>query len=153
MRPHCGETDVSVSVTVTGNDPGIRRMVFYLSDEYLPTDFSAPYSFTLPTEYWMDGPYVLGVEALMRNNFVTTRAEMELEFSNGILETPVNAGTFTPALGSDPNPGAAFIVAATGDGPDGGPNAEAVASLIEAAEANMLLFLGNVYEKGSRTEL
>ena len=37
-----GDTEVSISVTMTGTDPGIRRVVFYLSDEYVLTDFSAP---------------------------------------------------------------------------------------------------------------
>jgi chitodextrinase len=147
-----GDAEVSISVTVRGTDPGIRRVVFYLSDEYMLTDFSAPYSFTLPSEYWIDGEYLLEAEALLRDNTTTSRAGIRVEFANGVLSTPVNTGAFTPALGSDAGPGASFVVAATGDGPDGGPNAEAVVSRIERVGANMLLFLGDVYEKGSRTE-
>ncbi len=147
-----GDTEVSISVTMTGTDPGIRRVVFYLSDEYLLTDFSAPYSFTLPSEYWIDGEYRLEAEALLRDDTTTERTSMLVEFSNGILSTPVNTGIFLPALGSDPAPDGPFVIAATGDGPDGGPNAEAVVSRIRLLDANMLLFLGDVYEKGSKTE-
>ena len=58
-----GNTTVNVTATVIGSGPSIRRIVLYLSGEYLLTDFGSPYTFVLPTTKFVDGAYNLEVEA------------------------------------------------------------------------------------------
>ncbi len=64
---------VTATATVTGTNPGIQRMVFYLTGGvYLLTDYQSPYTFTLATTKWVDGLYALSVSALMRDGFTNT---------------------------------------------------------------------------------
>jgi hypothetical protein len=80
-----GNPAVTVTVSVVGTSPGIQRMVFYLNSAYLLTDYQSPYTFTLPTERWIDGGYTLSVEALMRDAFVTQQASLNVGFNNGVI--------------------------------------------------------------------
>ncbi len=58
-----GDSTVSATVAFTGSSPGTQRVVFYLDDEYLITDFIAPYAFELPSPHWIDGTHRLAAEA------------------------------------------------------------------------------------------
>lgn len=147
-----GDGPVSASVTVTGTSPGVRRAIFYVGGSYVLTDFSSPYTFSLRTNDWVDGPYTLAVEALMQDGFLTARTSITVNFQNGVLAPPVNTNTFTPKTGTSPAPGTKFRVAAVGDGPDGNVNATNVANRIAASNPNLFLYLGDVYEKGTKTE-
>ena len=148
-----GPVSVTVSVSVTGTNPGIQRVVFYINTSYLLTDFLSPYSFALPTMKWQDGSYTLGVEAVMRDAYITAnRATINLIFSNGNAQPPVNPNTFTPTSGTTPPNGSPFIVAAGGDGADGATYAGKVSSPITTINPNLFLYLGDVYEKGSVAE-
>src|SRR3954453_21022587 len=40
-----GDATVNASVSVTGASPGVRKLAFHLGDEYLLTDFEAPWTF------------------------------------------------------------------------------------------------------------
>src|SRR6185436_11852166 len=45
-----GDTTVTATVTtVAGVSPGVQRVQFWLDGQYLLTDYSSPYTFTLPT--------------------------------------------------------------------------------------------------------
>ena len=128
-------------------------MVFYINNAYLLTDYQSAFTFVLPTMKWQDGAYTLGIEAGMRDGYTTAnRATISLIFSNGNAQPPVNHQTFTPTAGTTPPDGSPFIVAAAGDGADGGTSAAAVASEIGAINPNLFLYLGDVYEKGSVAE-
>ncbi|MDH4113533.1 MAG: Ig-like domain-containing protein, partial [Actinomycetota bacterium] len=78
-----GPSTVTVSVNVTGSNPGVRRMIFYLDGQYLLIDFQAPYTFSLPTQKFADGAKSLEVEALMRDGYTTTRSQIGVTFDNG----------------------------------------------------------------------
>ena len=43
-----GIQPVMVTVTVTGSNPGIAKLAFYLDDQYLLVDYEAGYGFDLP---------------------------------------------------------------------------------------------------------
>ncbi len=146
------DTTVTVSVTTTGSAPSVRRVQFSLNGAYLLTDFNAPYTFTLPTQQWADGGYQLSAVAMLRDGFTTAATTIAVSFANGITSPPPMPTGFTPTTGTTPPSGQPFIVAAVGDGPDGGPNAGAVASLIDSLNPNLFLYLGDVYEKGTYTE-
>jgi chitodextrinase len=148
-----GDVGVNASVSVTGTNPGVQRAVFYLNSAYLLTDFYSTYSFVLPTTKWQDGSYTIQVEALMRDGYTTAnRASISVTFKNGITQPPINTQTFTPTSGTTPPNGSPFIVAATGDGAEGGTNAANVANRIALINPNLFLYLGDVYEKGSVAE-
>lgn len=147
-----GDTTVSAEVTVTGTNPGIRRLIFYRSAVYTLTDYQSPYSFTLPTARFVDGSYTLDVEVLMRDGFKSALASNPVVFANGVTTPPVNGNTFTPSPGSPVDPGAPLILAATGDGASGEVNAGRVQDLVASWNPNVFLYLGDVYEKGTSTE-
>lgn len=147
-----GLQTVSVVVTVTGTNPGISKLIFYLNGEYLLTDFQSPYTFTLPTADWVDGGKTMAVEVSMRDGFTSQRSSIFLVFSNGVTQPPVNTNTFTPTAGTTPSSGNPFVLAATGDGAGGLINADTVTSMVDSWNPNLFLYLGDVYEKGTSTE-
>ncbi len=147
-----GNATVTVTVSVTGTNPGVKRMVFRLGSAYLLTDYSNPYTFVLPTAKWADGSYTLFAYALMRDGFSTGKAEEQVDFSNGNATAPVNDGTFTPATGTVPPSGGPFLVAAAGDGASGEPASTSVVNLVKSLNPNLFLYLGDVYESGSKAE-
>jgi hypothetical protein len=146
-----GDGTITGTVNVTGTNPGVRRMVFYLNDVYVLTDFASPYTFVLPTNKWVDGTYTLSAEALMRDDFLTSRASIAVTFNTGTTTPPVNTNTFQPRTGT-PASGLPFVVAVTGDAAGGEPNAASVTNLISSMNPNLFLYLGDVYEKGSVAE-
>ena len=165
--PEDGAT-VSGNVTVVGtvapvNGPRTQKVEFYLDDEYVLTDYrsssnsSAVFDFVLPTEFWVDGIHRLEMLAITRAeagipSYTTQRVGIDLTFANGIASVPPNTNSFTPSQGRPVNAGEAFTVAAVGDGASGEPNATAVTDMLVAQDPNLFLYLGDVYEKGTRTE-
>src|SRR5207249_4051996 len=49
-----GRQSVAVTVTVSGTNPGVRRVIFTLGTAYLLTDFQAPYEFVFLTAKFVD---------------------------------------------------------------------------------------------------
>ncbi|MDH3250487.1 MAG: DNRLRE domain-containing protein, partial [Acidimicrobiia bacterium] len=148
-----GDTNVAATVTVTGTDPGVQRVIFYLDAQYLLTDYEAPYTFVLPSDVFVDGLHYIEVEALMRDGFVTpNQAWVSADFTNGVTVPPPAPTTFTPTPGTTPAPGAPLVVVATGDGASGQAASDDVANAAVAMNPNMFLYLGDVYEKGTYTE-
>jgi len=147
-----GEVSIAATVRVTGKNPGIQKLLFTLNGQYLLTDYESPFTFIIPTTKFVDGNRNLEVRARMRDGFTSMRAAVNVTFNNGISAPPVNSNTFTPASGSTPQPGRPFILAATGDGASGEANADAVTDLIAGWDPNLLLYLGDVYDKGTFTE-
>ena len=82
-----------------------------------------------------------------------THAPIGLTFSNGITSPPVNTNTFTPKTPA-PAAGAGqpLIVAAAGDGASGEPNETTATNIIAGWNPDLMLYLGDVYEKGTLTE-
>ncbi len=147
-----GASTVRASATVEGEDPGVRRVVFSLDDEYVLTDFSAPFEFTMPTDHWTDGAYTLQARALMRDDYVTDPAKVEVTLANGVTEAPVNSDGFTIKIPAPPAAGKPLVVAAAGDGAAGEPADQQVTDLIASWDPALLLYLGDVYERGTYTE-
>jgi len=147
-----GAASVTATVSITGTNPGVQKLLFYLGGQYLLTDYTSAYSFTLPTTKFVDGNRFLEVEAKLRDGFTSTRAAVSVTFNNGISQPPVNNNNYTISTGSTPQVGRPFILAATGDGASGEPNAGAVTDLIAGWNPNMFLYLGDVYDDGTATE-
>lgn len=147
-----GDASVAATVSVSGTNPGIRRVIFNLNGNYLLTDYQSPYAFTLPTAKWTDGSYTLAASALMRDGFTSSQATEPVTFANGINKPYVNKNTFTPSSGTTPASGSPFVVAAGGDGASGETASTNVSNLINTLQPNLFLYLGDVYEKGSVAE-
>ena len=136
-----GNSTVTISVSISGSTSGVQHMVFNLNSSYLLTDYTKPYTFTLPTAKWADGSYTLSASAVMPT-FTTTPADIMVTFRNGNASTPVNGNHFTPTSGSTPTSGQPFVVAAAGDGASGEANAGKVASLVRFARSEPVPVLG-----------
>lgn len=146
-----GNGTITGTVSVTGTNPGVQRMVFYLNSTYLLTSFTSPYSFILPTNRYVDGAYTLYAEAVMRDGFTTAQTSIPLNLNTGTTTPPINPNTFTPTSGR-PAGGQPFVVATVGDGASGEVNATNVTNLIKNNDPNLFLYLGDVYEQGSIAE-
>jgi len=147
-----GNGTITATVSVTGTNPGVARMVFYLNGVYVLTDFYPPFTFTLPTNKWVDGTYTLSAEANMKDAFVTSQANISVIFNTGTITPLVNNNVFVPTSGTTPASGQPFILAAAGDGAGGEPNAATVTNLISSMNPNLLLYIGDVYQSGTATE-
>ena len=147
-----GDTAVTGSFSVTGSNPGIDRLRFYIDGERLLTDYQAPWRFTLPTDRWADGDKLVEVEAVMRDDFASERAGLNLNFANGPEAPRQNDRQFTPSTGTPPEPGKPFVLAAVGDGASGETNADSVRDLIQSWDPNLFLYFGDVYETGTVAE-
>ncbi len=149
-----GLTTVTATVTRSGTPtpPGVQRVVFYLDGVYQLTDYQSTYTWTLPTDRFVDGSHTLEVESLLRDGFTTARASINLTFQNGVTQPPVNTNHFTPTPGTAPPPGQPIVVAAVGDGAGGEQSETDVVNLIQSWNPNLFLYLGDVYEKGSMPE-
>ena len=146
-----GPRSTSATVSVTGSSPGIQKLVFYLRGAYLLTDLASPFAFTLDTAKFVDGPAMIEVEALMRDGFVSTRGSVAVTLGNGVTSPPVNTNTFSPSPSNWSGTGS-LTVAVAGDGASGEPNSQAATDLIASWNPNLMLYLGDVYEKGTSTE-
>jgi Calcineurin-like phosphoesterase/Bacterial Ig domain len=147
-----GSLLITGTLDVIGSPSLVQIVRFYLDDQYLLTDFEAPYTFELPTDHFIDGTHRLSVDASMRDGFVSNQAAITLNFNNGNATPPVNTNIFTPSSGRPPGPGEPFIVAVVGDGAGGQSTSEPVVDLIASWNPNLFLYLGDVYQSGTFTE-
>jgi len=148
-----GNSSITATVDVTGSNPGIQHVAFYLNGAMLLEDFTAPYTFTLPVNQWVDGNYTLSAEALLRNQYTTKRASISLIFKSGTTQPPENTRQFRPTSGKPSAPGQPFVVGVAGDGAGGDPTEADVVKLISSWNPNLFLYLGDVYESGTTAEM
>ena len=153
--PEAGSTltgDAAVSATVAvSNGKALRSVQFSVGSTYVLTDYEAPWTMILPTARWADGAQVLRVRAVVKGSpdFTTAYTTMNVSFSNGA--GPPVADAFVPHA-PEPLPGSPLVVAAVGDGANGGAKAAAVVGRIAAWNPDMVLYLGDVYARGTHTE-
>ncbi len=146
-----GDVTVTAEVTKSDNASNVQSVEFLLDDTHLLTDYTAPYTFVLPSDHFADANRSLSVRAEMRDGFETQPAEIHLEFRNGLSRAPSGSSSlFVPTSGSAPAAGQPFILAAAGDGASG--ETPEVTDLIASWSPNLFLYLGDVYEKGTYTE-
>jgi len=148
-----GDTTVTATVTtVAGVSPGVQRVQFWLDGQYLLTDYTSPYTFTLPTAKFVDGARILSADALLRDTLTTApQASITTTFATGTTTPPVNGNTFTPKI-ANPPAGSPLVVAAVGDGAGGEQSEVDVVKEVSGWNPALFLYLGDVYEKGSIAE-
>jgi chitodextrinase len=143
-----GDAQTAVDVSFSGTGPGVQSVLFELDGSYLLTDFSDPYGFKLPSALWVDGSHTLSASAALRDGVTSSSASIDLTFANGVTTPPTPPSDFAAKSTNVAHP----VVAAAGDGPDGGPAADQVAGLIASWDPDLALYLGDVYENGSTAE-
>lgn len=127
----------------------------YLMTSYAPSviapDGTRTYTFVMDSALIPDGVHTL--YAVPVTNTDTLRsASLALTFANGTTSTPPPPTGFQPRTGTLPATGAATTFAAVGDGAGGEASEKAVTDLIAGWSPNLLLYLGDVYAKGSISE-
>jgi hypothetical protein len=147
-----GDSNVTATVTVSGTSPGVQHVAFYLDGAPLLEDFSRPYTFALPGKDWVDGRHTLSAEALLRDQYTTPQASISILLHNGITTVPPAAQGFQPTSGTTPAAGQPFILAAVGDGAGGESGEADLVNQIGSWNPNLLLYLGDVYERGTPAE-
>jgi chitodextrinase len=149
-----GDSPVTATAT-TSDGRKVHSLRFFLDGKYVLTDFQGPFEFLLPTAQWVDDPLrALSVQARVRSSsdwFYSEEAAISVGFSNGVSVPPPRPRTFEPR---EPQPASQqpLVVAAVGDGVDGGTIAGQVIEQIDSWNPDMLLYLGDVYDRGTYTE-
>jgi len=177
-----GTVPVSATVTKGPGARSIQRVIFVIDAsvgtdhediaKYVLSDFEADsvsgvnstYSMNLDTRRWGDGPHTIGAIAFMNDPAPATCDEPPCDsgwpsnpgnaavtFSNGFGVPPPNTNTFTPRT-HEPPAGTPLNVVAVGDGASGETASKKVVSLVAGMNPNLVLYLGDVYQFGSKTE-
>ncbi len=126
---------------------------------YLLTDYTrsgSTYSFEFDTAKYPDGVYDLGLSVTLSGggtgaSFDSQEIKIPVTLSNGVSSLPTPSGTFTP-MTPPAVLGQPLVVAAVGDGPGGETNAANVVTTMSGMDPGLVLYLGDVYEKGSFAE-
>ncbi len=117
--------------------------------QFGPSPESGDYSFTWPTQKYLDGTGTLKVR-VPGNSFVLAP---NITLQNGnvsdIQHSPNDWQSYLPGPWTQP---ADPVVPAVGDGPSDEAVSNSVASMIAAASPPLFLFLGDIYDKGTYTE-
>ncbi len=150
--PLAGPAGVTATVSISGASAGVKQVTFFLDQEYLITEHSYPYHFTLPADRFPEGARSLRVSATMNDGFTTPPAQEGVVIQHRPAQASGAPAEFKPAAGTSPEAGRPFILAAVGDGAGGEPIAGQVVGLVSAWNPNLLLYLGDVYDRGSPTE-
>ena len=149
--------DVTISAVVNGSTAGISEMRFSWgsgasNSNQLLSDFEAPYTFVWRTGQYLDATQWLNVRVERGGTTLGAPVSMQATLENGndtgVPQNPTDwSQLFAPrAFSGDP------VVAAAGDGGDGTARSNAIADQILGSEASVLLYLGDLYERGTAAE-
>lgn len=146
-----GTTLVSATVSVSDGRK-VRSVKFTVDTGYVLTDFEAPFTFKLPTERWTDGPHEIRAKAMIQDTppWLSKHKIVGVTFANGV-SFPIFP-LFSPRTGPTPDPGQPLVVAVVGDGAGGQTTGDRVINLISSWNPNLMLYLGDVYWRGTATE-
>ncbi|HYZ12826.1 MAG TPA: metallophosphoesterase [Actinomycetota bacterium] len=150
-----GDVPIAVSVSSVGD---VKEMIFQwgpatTSTTQLLTDYASPFEFTWRTDQYLDATAFLNVRVKRFNDSVGAPVSLRLTLENGndtiVPQNPRDwQDVFEPrSFTGDP------VIAAVGDGGDGTARADDVAASILASDAATLLYLGDLYERGTPAEL
>ena len=149
--------DRSIDVTVTGSSSGIYEMEFgwgtsSSTTAHLLSDFEAPWGFVWRTDRYLDATQYLNVRVKTTETNAGAPVSMQLTLQNGnVTSVPTNPNDWASLFQPRPPIGDP-VFAAVGDGADGRARSNAVAASIQDSNASILLYLGDVYERGTPAE-
>ncbi len=147
--------EVPVTVTTTGTGAPFEIDVSWgtsaTSTTHLYSDFGAPWSFIWPTQRYVDASRYLVARTKSAAGVTGAPVAIAVTIDNNISTAPNTPTDYAAKFMPRPSSGDP-IFAATGDGADGTDRGNAVAASILASPASTFLQLGDVYERGTRTE-
>ncbi|HLU36885.1 MAG TPA: metallophosphoesterase, partial [Thermomicrobiales bacterium] len=151
-----GDVTISASVTATsGGLPSIDTVRWYLTpasqsgSTLIATEYQTPWTLQLPTNRWVDGQYRLGVNVVFKSGSSTSTAQIPVTLNNGVSTAPGSNGSWSPVNVG----GSSAHVVAVGDGASDRNAAAAVGALATNLNPDMFLYLGDVYDYGTYTEM
>jgi calcineurin-like phosphoesterase family protein len=150
--------DAAIGVTLSGSASDIKEMIFQWgptssSTTHLLSDFEFPFGFTWRTDRYLDGTQFLNVRVKRFADSVGAPVSLQLTLENG-NDTSVSQNPTDWEQIYEPRPFSGDpVIAAVGDGGDGTVRADDMAASILASDASMLLYLGDLYERGTAAEL
>jgi len=111
------------------------------------------YSWVWATSQYPNGTRTLS--ANVQNNGTTVQADVPVSIANsspGMFPSPIpNNGRLPTSLPTSGQAGG-FVAAAFGDGPSGSVQTTAVSNLVHSWSPGMILYLGDVYQRGMKDE-
>lgn len=150
--PITGSVPVTTTVEVSASGPRVAKVEFLLRDEYLLTDYQVPYTFSLDTRDFVDGPAPVTATAIFRDGSTSDPSTVAVSFANGVTTQPGPSGSYTPPTSPPATQADPLVLAAVGDGAGGEQAATDVTSMMAAWQPEMVTYLGDVYENGTLTE-
>ena len=120
--------------------------VYQLTHLY-KTPGTSSYRWVWHSQAWTNGPKTLTASIALNN--APHSASIHLNVAN-----PPGTHLGSPNTGLLPifSQATPFVIAATGDGAAGSTYANAVAAMVEGWHPNMFMYLGDVYQRGSKDE-
>ncbi len=148
--------EVPVTVTATGTGTPFEVTVSWgttaTSTTPLYADFEAPFDFVWPTHRYRDADQWLVARVESAAGAAGSPVALRVQIENGNdLAAPVNAADYATRFVPRVRPGDP-VLAAVGDGASGRTRSIDLANGIYASNATAYLNLGDVYERGTRTE-
>ncbi|MFB3738323.1 MAG: DNRLRE domain-containing protein [Candidatus Velamenicoccus archaeovorus] len=122
-----------------------------LIQDFAPSPGTGDYSFTWPTQKYLDASGTLRLQA---GSTGSTPVDLPVTLQNGNVSdfqhAPNDWASFlpTPSWTASVDP----IVAAVGDGASDQPNSDDLARSIALSDPDLFLYLGDIYETGTFTE-
>ncbi len=150
--------DQTISVTVSGSTAGITELKFSWgsgssNSNHLLSDFEAPYTFVWRTDRYLDATQWLNVRVERNSSTLGAPVALQLTIENGNdASVPQNPTDWPSVFQPRPYTGDP-VVAAIGDAGDGTARDHVVSASVAASEATVLLYLGDLYERGTAAEL
>ncbi|WP_299444635.1 DNRLRE domain-containing protein [uncultured Phycicoccus sp.] len=147
-----GTVQVSTTVDVSTAGPRVAKVEYSMRDEYLITDYEAPYRFDLDTADYVDGPAEIVATAVFRDGTTSTPVSATITLSNGVTTQPGPTGSWTPPTAPVATKTEPVVFAAVGDGAGGEQAATDVTDMMASWSPQLFTYLGDVYEDGTITE-
>ncbi len=146
--------EVAISATASGSTAHISSLNFYWGATLLLVDTEAPYGFVWPTTKYLDGAGTLSVK-VVTSSVVGAAVGRSATLQNGnissIQQNPSDwKSLFAPRdvpVNREP------VIAAVGDGADGTTDDDGVVAAIANESPTAVLYLGDVYERGTYPEM
>ncbi len=143
-----GDAPVTARAVISGSAVTKPRVVIALDAASVISDYEAPFTITLPTRRFADGPHTLSASVKAEGGFSSQTVDVAVAFANGGTPPPPNAVPFVPRGG----PAVGQVVAAYGDAAGGMAVGADVTNLVSAWNPARVLYLGDIYNNGSATE-
>ena len=144
--------DVPVQATVSvSTSKAIQSVKVLVGTTYAITDLVAPYRVVLPTDRWPNGSRAIAAAATFKVGgkvWTSKKVSVPVTFANATTRTADPFEVYEP-------PGDAsdtYVVAAVGDGAAGRNQSQTVTDRIATWNADLFLYLGDVYSQGTYSE-